>query len=41
MGSTPMKTDVTAITRGAWDVQAIVGVREQLDDDSQRDHVTV
>jgi len=39
MGSTPMKTDVVAITRGAWDVLEIVGIHEQLD--AQRDDVTV
>jgi len=36
-----MKTDVTAVTRGAWDVLQIVGVHETLDVDSQRDDVTV
>jgi len=41
MNSTPMKTDVTAITRGAWDVLEIVGVHEQFDDNTQRDQVTV
>jgi len=42
MGSTPMKTDVMAITRGAWDVLEIVGLHEQLNaDDSDKDVITV
>ena len=41
MEQAPMKTDVTAVTRGAWDVLEIVGVHEQLDDNSQRDDITV
>ena len=41
MDSPPMRTDVTAITRGAEDVLEIVGVHEQLDHNSQRDHITV
>ena len=41
MGSAPMKTDVTTITRGASDVLEIVGVHEELNDQSQRDDITV
>jgi len=36
-----MRTDVTAITRGAWDVFEIVGVHEHSDDNTQRDHITM
>jgi len=41
MGSTPMKTDVVAVTRGAWDVLEIVGVHEEHNENTQRDDVTV